>query len=707
MFRLPKSLYFCVVLLCLMGAQMVHAQTWISAINVNTTANTAVVNWTTAVPADSQVEFGTTAAYGSSTPMDAAKALAHSVTITGLTPGTSYHCRMLSRDSAGSLVIGIDYPFATPLPVSVSVSPTSASIMSGTTQQFTATVSNASDTSVTWTSSAGAITSTGLFTAPVVASSTSVTVTATSVADTTKSASATVNVLPPVAVAISPTSANLVAGAQQQFAAVVTNASNTAVNWTTTAGTVTATGLFTAPVVIANATVTVTATSVQDPTKSASAVVQVTPAIEVSVSPVSATLFSGGQQQFAAVVEYAANTAVTWSATAGSISATGLFTAPIVTSAATVTVRVTSQQDPTKSASATVTVNPVAPTNYSLFSARTPATADGGADNSVNLGMRFTSDVGGQITALRFFKSAANTGTHTGALWSASGTQLATVTFTNETASGWQTQPLATPVAITAGTTYVVSYRSASGHYACDQNFFTAAFNNTPLHVPANGGVYTYSSSTAFPTSTWRASNYYVDVVLSSSAPPAGSVPTIGLNYSSWTFTATQGGSNPAPASVNVTNTGGGTLNYTVSSDSPWLGVSATSGTAPGSISISPSISGLASGTFTGHVTVTAAGATNSPAVMTCTLIVNPIAPQPRTVGLNWQASTTSNVVSYTLYRSSTAGGPYALVASAIGGRSYDDTTAMSGTTYYYVATAVNDAGQESDFSNEVRAVIP
>jgi hypothetical protein len=161
--------------------------------------------------------------------------------------------------------------------VSITVSPTTATVNSGSTQQFGATVSNTSNTAVTWKASAGTVSSSGLFTAPKVTSTTSVTVTATSVADTTKSASATVSVTAPqsVSITISPTSVSLNSGATSQFTATVSNTSNTAVTWTASAGSVSSNGLFTAPTVTKNTSVTVTATSAADTTKSASATVSV------------------------------------------------------------------------------------------------------------------------------------------------------------------------------------------------------------------------------------------------------------------------------------------------------------------------------------------------------------------------------------------------------------------------------------------------
>ncbi len=704
---------FAMFLVCAFWSPLVHAQTWFSNVNVSTATTTATINWTTAVPSDSQVQYGPTTVYGSLSTLVATRTTAHSVALTGLTPGTTYHYMVMSRDSDGILVAGKDSTFATALPVTVSVAPSNTVLTSGASQQFTATVSNTTNTGVTWTASAGTISTSGLFTAPTVSTTTTITVTATSVADTSKSAGATITVNPAVAISVSPTVVTVVSGAQQQFTATVSNTSNTAVNWSATAGTVSTSGLFIAPVVITTTAVTVTVTSVADPTKSASAVITVVPAVAVAISPATASLLSGGQQQFTATVSNTSNTAVTWSASAGVITAAGLFTAPTVSSATNVTVTATSQADSAKKAVAAVTVNPTTtPTNYTVLGTRVPATPDPGSDNQVNLGMQFYSDVAGQITAIRFYKSAANTGVHTGTLWTSTGAQLATVTFANETASGWQTQALPTPVAITAGTTYVVSYHCINGHYSADNYFFTSVFDNAPLHVPANGGVYAYGTTSVYPTGSWRSRNYYVDVVLSSSTstapPPPPASPTISLSPTSWTFSATQGGSNPSPYGASLTNSGGGTLTYTATSDAAWLSVSPSSGNAPATLQIAPNISGLSAGTYTGHVTVSSSSASNSPVTMLCTLTVNAVAPpKSHTVTLGWTASSSTSVVSYSVYRGTAHGGPYALMSSALGSVSYIDSTVQSGATYYYVATAVDDAGHESSYSNEVKAVIP
>ena len=154
-----------------------------------------------------------------------------------------------------------------------------------------------------------------------------------------------------------------------------------------------------------------------------------------------------------------------------------------------------------------------------ILGASVPPAADSGDGNAVELGLKFRADVNGFVTGVRFYKSTANTGTHLGNLWSSSGTLLASATFTNETASGWQAVSFGSPVAITANTTYVVSYFAPVGHYAGTQNVFAASgVDSPPLHALANGidgpnGVYRYGSSSGFPTSSYNATNYWVDLV--------------------------------------------------------------------------------------------------------------------------------------------------------------------------------------------------
>src|SRR6185312_9279873 len=92
--------------------------------------------------------------------------------------------------------------------------------------------------------------------------------------------------------------------------------------------------------------------------------------------------------------------------------------------------------------------------------------------STIELGMKFRTDVAGQITGLRFYKSSLNTGTHVGHLWTSNGQLLASVTFTGETASGWQTAQFASPVWIQPNTTYVIDYFTPVGYYSASGGYF-------------------------------------------------------------------------------------------------------------------------------------------------------------------------------------------------------------------------------------------
>ena len=156
-----------------------------------------------------------------------------------------------------------------------------------------------------------------------------------------------------------------------------------------------------------------------------------------------------------------------------------------------------------------------------LWSAGTVPTkaAETGDGNSLELGTRFRSALDGKVTGVTFYKGATNTGTHTGSLWTDNGTLLATGTFTNETASGWQQMTFSSPVDITAGTTYVVSYHAPNGNYAADSAYFAGSHLNYPLTAPADSadgrnGLYKYGASTVFPNSSYNSTNYWVAPVV-------------------------------------------------------------------------------------------------------------------------------------------------------------------------------------------------
>jgi hypothetical protein len=153
----------------------------------------------------------------------------------------------------------------------------------------------------------------------------------------------------------------------------------------------------------------------------------------------------------------------------------------------------------------------------------TPGRPDSGDPGAVTLGAKFRTDVNGWISAVRFYKAAANTGTHIGYLWDSAGTLLASVTFSGETASGWQQMNFSSPVPVTAGTTYIISYYAPNGHYSGDLSYFAATgVDNGPLHLLKDGtdgpdGVFIYGAPGSLPSNTYSSSNYWVDVVFKTS----------------------------------------------------------------------------------------------------------------------------------------------------------------------------------------------
>jgi hypothetical protein len=254
--------------------------------------------------------------------------------------------------------------------VSVSLTPALTTLSARQTQQVTATVSGTSNTAVTWSMSPalGSVSSSGMYTAPsVISAQQNVTLTATSVANPAKFAAATVTLKPGVSVTLSPTSISLHAKQTQQFTPTVSTTSNSqtvAVTWSLNppgVGSVSSSGLYTAPSTISTQqTVTVTATSVADSTKSAVATVTLLTGSSASVRPSQVTLIAGQTQQFTATVPGVSNQAVVWSLNppVGSISASGQYIAPseLVTHRQSIVVTATPVANPNMVANATVTV---------------------------------------------------------------------------------------------------------------------------------------------------------------------------------------------------------------------------------------------------------------------------------------------------------------------------------------------------------------
>jgi Domain of unknown function (DUF4082)/Bacterial Ig-like domain/Bacterial Ig domain len=359
---------------------------------------------------------------------------------------------------------------------------------------------------------------------------------------------------------------------------------------------------------------------------------------------------SGGGQ--VGGVEVSVDGGNTWRAATGRASWTYNWT-PATTGSTVIRVRAVDdsgnlQATPTQ---ISVTVS-AASCPCSIWPSITPTSAPDADPNSVELGTRFRSSTAGFITGIRFFKAAQNTGTHVGSLWSSTGTLLGQVTFTGESASGWQTATLPSRVAITANTWYVVSYHTNSGFYNGEDGYFaTSAVVSGPLRAPQDGeagaganGLYRYASSSVFPTDTYQSENYWADVVfdnagnpLPDSTPPAVSItaPTSAATMTATTTPLSIGGA--ASDDVGVTQV-------------TWSNSRGGSGTAAGTTAWTASGIVLQSGS--NILTVTARDAAGNTITDTLTVTFTPpdtTAPVVTITAPTSNATTTTSVTPLTI----------------------------------------------------------
>ncbi len=351
-----------------------------------------------------------------------------------------------------------------------------------------------------------------------------------------------------------------------------------------------------------------------------------------------------------------------------------------------------------------------------IFDLATPATIDSGDGGSVELGVKFRSDVAGTVNGIRFYKSAANTGTHVGTLWTGSGAQLAQATFSGETASGWQQVKFASPVQIQANTTYVAGYLAPQGHYSVNGPTLAVAFNNPPLHAEADGssegnGVYAYGSGTSFPEDSYQASNYWVDVLFTPEPPPVtpgaptGVSATAGLGSATVSWTAPASGGNPTSYVVTPYKAGVAQTPKTVT------------GTPPAT---STTVSGLTAGSSYTFTVKASNGAGTSPESAPSAPVTPSGASVPGTPGtvtaaarnagalVTWTAPSSDGGSPITGYTVTTYFGVLPLGATNVGGSTTSATVGSltNGSSYTFKVTANNAVGA-SPASAASNAVVP
>ena len=543
-----------------------------------TTSSSQIV-WATNVPANSSVDYGTTTAYGNSTPVDSTMVTSHQVTISGLAAGTTYYYQVNSSDSKGN------------------------NGHSGGNKLKTAGFSIAGTISPSTGGNGATVTLGGAASATTTADS---------------SGNYTLAGLPNGTYMITPSHAGYTFTPSSQ--SMTLNGGNiTGVNFTDNAAAVAPT---------------------------------------ITTQPANQTVTAGQTATFAVVAAGTAPLGYQWQKNGANI--TGATSASYTTattttadSGSTFRVVVSNSAGTVTSSAATLTVNP-APAPAVQFLSPTP--------------INFGNDVVGVKSSLPLIIKNA-------------GTATLTITQVTETGSAaFTVTGLSLPLSVNAG----------------QQTTITVAFLPTAVGT-VSGNLSIVSNAPSSPNSvTLNGTGIAATLTLSIS-------PT-SLNFGN----VTTGTSSPTQ-NVTITNTGNS--NVAISQISlTGAGYSMTGGSAPVTLSPSQSItlvvqfSPTTVGAPSATITVVS-NATGSPA--TISLSGTGVAPLQHSAALTWSAST-SAVAGYNVYRSTVSGGSYTRInSSLVASASYTDSTVQSGTTYFYVTTAVDSSGMESVYSNEVPATIP
>jgi len=632
-----------------------------------TTSSSQIV-WATNVPANSSVDYGTTTAYGNSTPVDSTMVTSHQVTISGLAAGTTYYYQVNSSDSKGNNGHSGGNKLKTAgFSIAGTISPSTGGNGATVTLGGAASATTTADSSGNYTL-AGLPNGTYMITP----SHAGYTFTPSSQSMTLNGGNITGVNFTDNAAAVAPTittqpaNQTVTAGQTATFAVVAAGTAPLGYQWQknganitgatsasyTTAATTTADSGSTFRVVVTNTAGTVTS-SAATLTVNAAAV-----APTITTQPANQTVTAGQTATFAVVAAGTAPLGYQWQKNGVNITGatSASYTTPATTTAdsgSTFRVVVSNSAGTVTSSAATLTVNP-APAPAVQFLSPTP--------------INFGNDVVGVKSSLPLIIKNA-------------GTATLTITQVTETGSAaFTVTGLSLPLSVNAG----------------QQTTITVAFLPTAVGT-VSGNLSIVSNAPSSPNSvTLNGTGIAATLTLSIS-------PT-SLNFGN----VTTGTSSPTQ-NVTITNTGNS--NVAISQISlTGAGYSMTGGSAPVTLSPSQSItlvvqfSPTTVGAPSASITVVS-NATGSPA--TISLSGTGVAPLQHSAALTWSAST-SAVAGYNVYRSTVSGGSYTRInSSLVASASYTDSTVQSGTTYFYVTTAVDSSGMESVYSNEVPATIP
>ena len=255
------------------------------------------------------------------------------------------------------------------------------------------------------------------------------------------------------------------------------------------------------------------------------------------------------------------------------------------------------------------------------------------------------------------------------------GGATATISQANVTGAGFSVSGLTLPATLTAGqsVTFTVKFAPASAGTVSGNLSLVSDASNSPLSIALSGNGTTPGQLAASPTTL-----NFGSVTVGSSSALAGTLTASG-----------------APVTVSSASTG--SSEFTLSGIA--LPATLAAGQSAGfTVTFKPATSGTAGATVT-----FSSNATNAPTQQS----VKGTGTAPgHSVALSWNAS--SGAVGYNIYRSIVSGGPYTIINASLNtSTSYTDSAVASGTTYYYVVTAVGNDSNESGYSSQVTAAVP
>jgi hypothetical protein len=719
-----------------------------------TTSSSQIV-WTTNVPANSSVDYGTTMAYGNSTPVDPAMVTSHQVTISGLAAGTTYYYQVSSTDSKNNNGKSGGHGLKTNgFSIAGTITPTAGGNGATVTLNGAASASATADSSGNYTFPGLA---NGTYT--IVPSHAGFTFTPGSQSMAVNGANVTAANFTANAAAVAPTittqpaNQTVTAGQTATFTVVAGGTAPLSYQWQKNGVNIagaTAAG-YTTPVTTtadSGSTFAVAVTNTAGTVTSAAATLTVSTAAvapTITTQPANQTVTAGQTATFTVVAGGTAPLSYQWQKNGASIAGAtaASYTTPATTttdSGSTLAVVVTNTAGTVTSAAATLTVNAAAvaptittqPANQTVTAGQTAtftvvaagtaplsyqwqkngANIAGASAASYTTPATTTTDSGSTFAVV--VTNPAGTVTSAAATLTvnpapAPAIQVSPINFGNDPIGTNLSQPLMIKNTGTAILTITQVTETGSA-------FFTLSGYSLPLNV--NAGQQTTITVTFLPTSVGPVSG---NISIASNAPTSptsvalsgtgiaailtlGISPTTGLSFGN----VTTGTSSP---SQNVTITNTGNSNVTISQiNLSGAGYSMTGGSAPVTLSPSQNItlvvqfSPTTTGSVSGNISVVS-NATGSPA--TIALSGTGVAPVQHSVSLTWNAST-STVSGYNVYRTTVSGSGYTKVnSSMVTGLTYTDLAVQNATTYYYVTTAVDSTGNESAFSNEVSAPIP